>query len=228
MRNANRLARWACACGLALTLGCVATGPSGGGGGGSPQQSSGLPKASAASPAQAERLKRTLLPVLAVMNHPLAANEVSVGILDDPSINAANAGSGRFFVTKGLLDRANDGQLMAIMAHEAAHEDLNHVARAQVRAAGVGIGIAILDQVFPGSGVVTPIAGQLVLSKYSREEEFAADAHGAELLQRAGVRRELMADTLSWLMQQSGGSEGGFFSTHPGTTDRIAALRNSR
>jgi Zn-dependent protease with chaperone function len=227
MRQGNRLARWAFACGLALTLGCVATGP-GPSDGGRPQQSSGLPKASAATPAQAERLKRTMLPLLPVMNHPLAVDQVSVGILDDPSINAANAGSGRFFVTKGLLDRANDGQLMAILAHEVAHEDLNHVARAQVRAAGVGIGAAILDQIFPGSGVITPIAGQLVLSKYSRDEEYAADAHGADLLQRAGQRRALMADTLSWLMQQSGGAGGGFFDTHPGTTDRIAALRNAR
>jgi Zn-dependent protease with chaperone function len=167
-------------------------------------------------------------PLLAVMDDPVATDRVSVGILDDDGINAANAGSGQFFVTKGLLARANDAQLSAILAHEIAHEDLNHVARAQVRAAGVGIGAAILEQVFPGTGVITPLAGALVLSKYSRDEEYAADRHGADLLQRAGQPRERMAQALAWLMQQSGGSAGGFFATHPGTEDRIAALRNGR
>ena len=184
--------------------------------------------ADGATPAQAQRLSRTLLPLLAVMDHPLSRDEVSVGILDDRSINAANAGRGRFFVTKGLLDRAGDDELVAILAHEVAHEDLNHVARAQIRAAGVGIGAAILEQVFPGTGAITPIAGELVFRKYSRDEEYAADAHGAELLRRSGQRPEIMVDTLTWLMRESGPSPGGFFSTHPGTEERIAALRNER
>jgi predicted Zn-dependent protease len=37
-----------------------------------------------------------------------------------------------------------------------------------------------------------------------------------------------MIDTLSWLMQTSGGSEGGFLATHPATGDRIEALRDLR
>jgi putative metalloprotease len=226
MTSRSRLAGWACAAAIALTLGCVAPGP--GGGRAPAPRDGGLPPASRASAAEAQRLSRSLIPLLAAMNDPLPVDQVSVGILDDPSINAANAGSGRFFVTKGLLARANDGQLAAILAHEVAHEDLNHVARAQMRAAGVGIGAVILEQVFPGSGAITPIAGQLVLSKYSRDEEYAADAHGADLLRRAGMRPELMAETLNWLMSQSGATGGGFFDTHPGTTDRIAALRRER
>jgi predicted Zn-dependent protease len=212
-------------CGLALSLGCVATGPSGGG---TPPSSreTGLPSAAKVTPAEAERLKRVMVPLLGVMDHPLSLDQVSVGVLDSNDINAANAGSGRFFVTKGLLARANDAHLSGVLAHEIAHEDLNHVGRAQVRAAGIGIGIAILDQIFPGSGAVTPIAGELVFRKYSRDEEYAADAHGAELLVRSGQRREVMVSTLQWLMQESGASPGGFFSTHPGTVDRIAVLQN--
>lgn len=181
-----------------------------------------------ASPAQAERLRRNMVPLLRVMNSPLSIEQVSVGILDSNEINAGNAGGGRFFVTKGLLDRANDSQLTGVLAHEIAHEDLNHVGKAQVVAAGLGIGVAILDQIFPGSGAITPLAGELVFRKYTREEEYAADAHGAELLERAGKNRQLMIDTLTWLMRESGPTPGGFFSTHPGTEERIAALRNGR
>lgn len=212
-----------CACALVLTLGCVpVSGPA------PRDSSSGLPKTTTATPQQVERLRRLMLPLLAAMNSPIPADQASVGILDSSDINAANAGSGRFFVTKGLLDKGNDGQVLAILAHEVAHDDLNHVEKAQVRGAAAGIGIAILDQIFPGSGVITPVAGTLVLAKYSRDQEYAADAHGAELLQRTGQRKALMAETLTWLMQTEGASSGGFFATHPGTTDRIAALRGNR
>jgi putative metalloprotease len=184
--------------------------------------------ASVATAAQAARLKRVMVPLLGVMDSPIRIDQVSVGLMNDPQINAANAGSGRFFVTTGLLERANDDRLRAVLAHEIAHEDLDHVAKAQVLAAGLGIGAALIDQIFPGTGQVVPIAGELVARKYSRDEEFAADHHGVELLERAGYSKEVMIDGLTWLMQVSGDSGGGFFATHPGTTDRIAALRAAR
>jgi Zn-dependent protease with chaperone function len=37
-----------------------------------------------------------------------------------------------------------------------------------------------------------------------------------------------MIDTLTWLMQSEDADGGGFFATHPATTDRIQALRDSR
>ena len=183
------------------------------------------PAASVATPAQAARLQRVMVPLLKVMDHPLRVDQVSVGIMKDPQINAANAGGGQFFVTTGLLEKANDERLRAVLAHEIAHEDLNHVAKAQVLAAGLGIGAALIDQIFPGTGQVVPIAGELVVRKYSRDEEFAADRHGVELLERSGSSKQVMIDGLTWLMQISGDSGGGFFSTHPGTVERIAALR---
>jgi len=102
---------------------------------------------------------------------------------------------------------------------------LNHVAKAQVLGVGLGIGAAILDQIFPGTGAIAPLAGQLVTSQYSRGEEYAADAHGVVLLRRAGYPKEMMVETLTWLMQVSGPDSGGFFATHPGTADRIAAVQ---
>jgi Zn-dependent protease with chaperone function len=178
-----------------------------------------------ADPAQAARLQRIMVPLIRVMDHPMPLDQVKVGIMDDPQINAANAGGGQFFVTTGLLHKANDDRLRAVLAHELSHQDLNHVAKAQVLGAGLGIGAAILDQIFPGTGAITPLAGQLVTSQYSRGEEYAADAHGVVLLRRAGYPKEMMIDTLTWLMQVSGPDSGGFFATHPGTADRIAAVR---
>lgn len=176
-------------------------------------------------PAQAARLQRIILPLIRVMDHPMPPDQVEVGIMDDPQINAANAGGDQFFVTTGLLQKANDDRLRAVLAHELSHQDLNHVAKAQVLGAGLDIGVSILDQIVPGSGTITPLAGQLVTNKYGRTEEYAADAHGVVLLRRAGYPKEMMIDALTWLMQVSGPDSGGFFATHPGTADRIAAVR---
>ena len=176
----------------------------------------------------AERLQRIMTPLIRAMDRPRPLNQVKVGIMDDPHINAANAGDGEFYVTRGLLEKANDQQLMGVLAHEIAHEDLNHVAKAQRLGAGLSIGMVILDQIVPGSGALSPIAGQLISRGYSRREEYQADAHGAELLRRVGSSKQAMIDTLQWLVQTEGSSPGGFFSTHPATGERIEALKNAR
>ena len=177
--------------------------------------------------ATAERLQNAMVPLLKVMDHPVQPNQVKVGMMDDNSINAANAGNNEFLVTTGLLKQANDTQLQSVLAHEIAHQDLNHVQKAQNLGTGLNIGMVLLDQIIPGSGALTPIAGELLLRKYTRTEEYAADKHGVQLLQRAGMPgKQMMADTLTWLMQSSGGSSGGgFLATHPGTTDRVTAVK---
>jgi predicted Zn-dependent protease len=74
---------------------------------------------------------------------------------------------------------------------------------------------------------VAPIAGALIQRKYSRNEEYEADRHGVELLKRVGRNKDVMINTLTWLMstEGGGGAGGGFLSTHPETGDRIAVLR---
>jgi putative metalloprotease len=220
---------------LALTTACagVTAGgpqPSGSPSSGGSSGTAGAPRPSAAKldPAQAERLQRVMVPLLKGMNTPLQPGQVQVAVVDDPSINAANAGGGRFLVTTGLLQKANDNQLRGVLAHELAHEDLNHVAKAQVLGAGLNIGAIILDQIIPGSGAIAPVAGELVARGYSRREEYAADAHGVEILERTGHSKDVMISTLNWLIESTGGSKGGFLSTHPGTSERIEALRNLR
>jgi predicted Zn-dependent protease len=173
---------------------------------------------------QAERVGRIMVPLVNAMDHPRPLNQVRVAVLDDPHVNAASAGGGQFYVTTGLLLKANDNQLRGVLAHELAHDDLGHVARAQALGAGVGIGMIILDQIFPGGSQITPLAGALITRGYSRQEEFEADRHGVDILGRAGYSKDVMVQTLTWLVRTEGASEGGFLSTHPGTKERIDAL----
>lgn len=177
------------------------------------------------SPQQAQRIYRVMTPLLAAMNKPKSPKEVYIGIIDDPEVNAANAGGGQFYVTTGLLQKASEEQLRGILAHEIAHEDLGHVAKLQTLGAGLGLGIVLLEQLLPGSSAVTPLAGNLIARGYSRNEEYAADKHGVTILKRAGYSKEVLINALIWVSRASGGGGGGFLSTHPATDDRIEELR---
>jgi len=219
------------ACALAFALingGCVAAeAPPRQQGGDTRRQES--VEARKITPQESERLYRIMTPLLKNMDHPKSPKEVSIGIIDQAEINAANAGGGEFYITSGLLKRANDEQLRGVLAHEIAHEDLGHVAKLQVLGAGLNIGIVLLEQLIPGSSSVTPIAGSLIARGYSRNEEFAADRHGVEILQRAGYSKNVMINALEWVTRTSGGGGGGgFLSTHPATEDRLTELAKLR
>jgi predicted Zn-dependent protease len=180
-------------------------------------------------PRQAERFYRIMTPLLKNMNNPKGPRDVKIGIIDEPEINAANAGGGEFYVTTGLLEKANDEQLRGIMAHEIAHDDLGHVAKAQGLGVGLNLGVILLEQLIPGSSAVTPVAGSLIARGYSRNEEYAADKHGVEILRRAGYSKDVLINALNWVSRSSGGGGGGgFLSTHPATEDRIAQLEKLR
>lgn len=213
---------WPAALAVWLAAGCaVQTVPAP-----SPRTTAGGPSTRQVDPAQARRLQRLMVPLIQAMNRPRPLSQVRVGLVDDDAINAASAGGGVFYVTTGLLEQASDDRLQAVLAHEVAHDDLGHVARAQALGAGLNVGIILLDQLLPGSRAITPIAGTLIARGYSRNEEYAADRHGVELLRRIGRPPQQMIDTLAWLIQTTGSrGGGGFFDTHPAPGDRLEALR---
>jgi predicted Zn-dependent protease len=191
-----------------------------------PAREARTPRTKQLNPQEAERLHRIMVPLLRAINR--SPKDVRVAVIDDPNINAANAGGGEFYVTTGLLQKANDNQLRGVLAHEIAHDDLGHVARAQVLGTGLNLGVILLEQLIPGSSAVTPIAGTLIARGHSRSEELAADRHAVEILQRAGYPKEVMMEALAWVMKNSPQDGGGFLSTHPATSERIDALRQLR
>jgi hypothetical protein len=82
---------------LTCLLAACTLGPSQGQTSRSPAPTAGkrpTPSTREVDPRQAERLRRVMLPLIQHMNKPLPLNQVRVGILEDPSINAANAGGG--------------------------------------------------------------------------------------------------------------------------------------
>jgi Zn-dependent protease with chaperone function len=180
-------------------------------------------------PQDAERLRRVMVPLLRSMDRPCRLEDVRVGVLNQSEINAGNAGSCQFLVTMGLLQRANDDQLRGVLAHEVAHQDLGHVAKAQALGTGANILAAGLQQLFPAAGVLAPIVGELGMRAYGRNEEYSADRHAVDILRRAGYPKENLVEALTWIRRVSGnGGGGGFLSTHPALDDRIATIQRLR
>lgn len=177
---------------------------------------------------QLSRVRAVMLPLLRVTNYRVDYEDIQLSIIDDPAINAANAGEGRYYVTTGLLNQASDDQLRGVLAHEIAHEDLGHPAKAQMVGTGLSLGVALLEQLFPGSSSFTPLAGSLISNNYTRPLELEADRHAVKLLERAGYSKRTMVNTLDWLMRRNGDSGGGVLSTHPATSERIQALHSLR
>jgi predicted Zn-dependent protease len=171
-----------------------------------------------------ERLRRIMMPLIRASNQSRRLGEIRVRIIDQPDVNAGSAGGGEFLVTSGLLRRANDEQLRGVLAHEIAHDDLGHPAKMQVLGAGLNLGAALLEKVFPGSGNLAPIAGTLIATSYGRPQELEADRHAVTILRRAGYDKNVMLRTLDWIMRVEGNRGGGLLSSHPATQERIRAL----
>jgi predicted Zn-dependent protease len=172
-----------------------------------------------------ERLRRIMVPLIRASKNGQRTSEVSVRLIDDPTVNAGSAGGGQFIITTGLLHRASDDVLRGVLAHEIAHDDLGHPAKMQMLGVGLNLGAVLLEKLVPGSGNFAPIAGSLIASSYSRPQELEADRHAVIILRHAGYDKGVMIRALDWIMQTEGNSGGGILSTHPATDERIRALQ---
>jgi beta-barrel assembly-enhancing protease len=156
-------------------------------------------------------------------------------ILDTEEVNALACPGGIIFITRGMLQKAqNEEELAAILAHEAAHIDhkdglasiqksrwaeavsiLGTEATKQV----TGADIAKLLSLFEGS--VNDVTKTLLVNGYSRSQEEAADQGALTYLQRLGYNPYGLPDVLGRLAQQQPSAGGqGIFATHPGMDKR--------
>ncbi len=152
-------------------------------------------------------------------------------VADAPNINAASFGSGRFLVWDGVADLP-DSMIDAIFAHEVAHDILRHSKKAQdVKDLTDFFGDVL--SVFGRTDASTEKTlktwvGYTALPKYSRNQEFEADAKAVEILKKIGCEEpeKQLSETLQVLLDKYGNLGGGFFDNHPSTTERIQRLRS--
>jgi len=189
-----------------------------------------------------------------------------VGIYDAPDVNAFATGWNRndalVAVSTGLLNNMTQEEAEAVLGHEVSHVANGDMVTLTLIQGVMNTFVIFLSRVIgffvdrvllknergqgPGFFVATMVAqlvlgvlASMVVSWFSRQREFRADAGGAELagrqkmiaaLERLKVNHEQTA--LPAQMAAFGISGGGgiarLFMSHPPLEERIAALRNSR
>jgi len=157
-------------------------------------------------------------------------------LVRDTSINAFAAPGGYIGIHAGLLLASDaEDELAGVVAHEIAHIEQRHAARAfeaarkfnfaQAAAMIAGLLVGIAD---PQAGAAALYAGvggtQQMALNFTRENEYEADRVGIGFLASAGFDPDGMASFFEKLMQQEGrGSlQIEYLRTHPVNSSRIA------
>ena len=174
---------------------------------------------------QQVRLWRLAVEVVSALEQPRPLSDYRLHIVNTSELNAASYGGGSFTVNSTALDDLTDRQLMALLAHEIAHDTLNHVLKGQILSYVTAVAIAAINLKSPlGARLANNVIRVPVLRAFSRAEEADADAEGVHLLQRIGYSKVEMATMLQELLNRYGNKGGGFLGKHPLTTDRIDAV----
>lgn len=162
-------------------------------------------------------------------------------VLDTEEVNAMACPGGLILISRGMLQRArSEEELAAIVAHEIGHivnrDGVKAISAARWTQAVTTLGtdaagrfggrqLAELTTLFEGS--VNDVFKTIVVSGYSQEQEKAADESAMIYIQRAGYDPNGLYDFLDKLArEQRGGDKRGFFSTHPGMTERLEMARS--
>jgi len=161
-------------------------------------------------------------------------------VLNNSAANAFAAPGGYVFITTGMLARVyNEAELAGVLAHEIAHvTQKHHLAALQGQSRKGLLGDVLVlaqqgrkrdDERSRSSGATTHF-DDMVLDLYgrglNREDEYRADALGAQIVARAGYDHYGFTSVL----QALGGRDKGeadmtlFLKTHPPIDDRLQQL----
>lgn len=171
---------------------------------------------------------------LAQHTNPRTGVDYVFSVLDSTEINAYTSYGGYIYVSRGLLDFVGDDDnlLAAVLAHEMVHADSRDVANAIEDFEGLTAQLRTMAD----AGFVAGIDKDAFRVKFdnllamglSRADEYAADAHGALYLMRAGYEPRAMITLMEHMRDAVGEhlpSQSRWLD-HPSFTDRIEKLEN--
>lgn len=146
-------------------------------------------------------------------------------VLDQKEVNAFAAPGGYIYVTRGLMDLVeNEDELAAVVAHEMGHIDKKHSVRQAEKNGGMAVlvaGMGLWDKTkkyAPAAAIAAYFAGL----KFSRVDEFEADACAIKYTQAAGYDPNGLVGFFDKINNDTKASKySKYFSTHPPTNDRI-------
>ena len=185
-----------------------------------------------------EALRKFAQPLLKAADRQNLPWEVT--LVKSDQVNAWALPGGKLAINSALVKQCRTpDELASVIAHEVGHADRGH-GLAQIRnqtllqSAGT-IGKEALSAWMGGVGAIGAQAlgalegplYALILSGYSRDNEFEADAHILKIFERTGYdpgRADDFFHTLLKLHPDNDSTTTSLFSTHPGTRERIARI----
>ena len=138
--------------------------------------------------------------------------------------NAMALPGGKIYIFRGLIAKAdNADEVAGAIAHEIGHIAHRDGTREVLQAGGLSFLFGMLLGDFFGGGAVVFAARTVLQLSYSREAEAAADAYGAELMNKANGNAKGLATMLAKI---GGATEPGMkiLLNHPETAARVAAI----
>ena len=153
-------------------------------------------------------------------------------VVNDSSPNAFAMPGGNIAITRGLLVALeNEAQLAAVLGHELGHVTARHSVQNLQRGILLNVGLQVLAISSSGtsySGAARQagqVAGSILDSSYSREEEREADRLGIDYMVKAQYSPKGAVELQEFLAQKSGEGESqwlqGLFRTHPFSKERM-------
>ncbi|MDR2158390.1 MAG: M48 family metalloprotease, partial [Holosporaceae bacterium] len=172
----------------------------------------------------------------------LRPKSAKIYVVNSEIPNAFTTGNGCIFINSGLLLQfKNPLHLLGILCHETGHIAAGHIYRhmsvLEQRSKNFMLAMTagILGTMAAGSdGAMALCLGYLMTDerlylRFSRGEEFAADALAAAYLEKLGYGPDVLVDAFDMFQRMDvlNGEENlaVYIKTHPKTSDRISALR---
>ena len=148
--------------------------------------------------------------------------------IEHKSVNAFALPGGYIYITSGMLKKlVSEAQLAGVLAHEAIHVTARHTAVQMSGQIGTDIALAAVLPADISQGVMqaTSVIRQLVLLKYSRDDERQADEYGLDYMVKAGYDPYGMVETMQMLEAENEVRPVEFLSSHPSPRNRAEFLR---
>ncbi len=153
------------------------------------------------------------------------------GVIQEKSLNAFTLPGGTIYVHAGLIQKADDDELAAVLGHEMGHAAARHTIKHLQADLGFSllVGVAGAAAGDPDAVRVAESIYGLISNGFSRQDELEADRLGLKYAFRAGYNPEAMITFFEKMLHEYPEDEMAratvWQRTHPLTSDRIAQAK---
>ena len=150
---------------------------------------------------------------------------ITVHVRAGDEVNAFAATGGHVVLLDGLIQQAaTPDEVAGVLAHEIGHVKHRHPLKRLIDVAGIQLIVTGI------SGDVGAVGTMVLMLNYGRRDEAQADSAALELLDKAGIRANGLADFFDRMAEKQKDRINftGFLRTHPPLADRSALMHGHK